>query len=73
MLIRCQVLKGTHRCGRIEHNLVHGQTAADPERVQQLSEHFEHLYADLNPGRYIIIMIFVSPSLCASLCLTVLN
>jgi hypothetical protein len=45
-----QVLKGTHRCGRIDHNLVHGQTGADLERVDQLSKHFEHVYADLNPG-----------------------
>lgn len=45
-----QLLKGTHRCGRIEHSLIHGQTVADSERIQQLSKHFEHLYADLNPG-----------------------
>lgn len=45
-----QVLKGTHRCGLIEHSLLHGQTVADSERIHQLSKHFEHLYADLNPG-----------------------
>jgi len=45
-----QLLKGTHRCGRIEHNLLHGQTVADSERIQQLSKCFEHLYADLQPG-----------------------
>jgi len=49
-----QLLKGTHRCGRIEHSLVHGQTVADSERVQQLSKHFEHLYADLYPGEELL-------------------
>lgn len=45
-----QVLKGTQRCGRIEHDLVHGQTVANMERINQLSKHHEHVYTDLNPG-----------------------
>ena len=28
----------------------HGQTAADMERVEQLSDHFEHVYAEMEPG-----------------------
>jgi len=51
-LIDFQVLKGTHRCGRIDHNMIHGQTVADQERIDQLSKHFEHVYAELNPGGY---------------------
>jgi len=54
-----QLLKGTHRCGRIEHSLVHGQTVADTERVQRLSKHFEHLYADLNPGAEMLLLIYL--------------
>lgn len=45
-----QVIKGTHRCGRIEHDLLHGQTVANQERVDELKKHFEHVYADLEPG-----------------------
>jgi len=66
-----QLLKGTHRCGRIEHNLIHGQTVADTERVQQLSKHFEHLYADLSPGAEILLLL-VSVKLHAFNALTLL-
>lgn len=45
-----QVLKGTQRCGRIDHDIIHGQTVANQERVDELAKHFEHLYAELNPG-----------------------
>ena len=45
-----QVVKGTHRCGRIEHKLVHGQTQADPERVEELLKQFTRLHAELQPG-----------------------
>lgn len=46
-----QVLKGTQRCGRIEHELVAGQTQASRERVHQLSKHFTHLHCEMNPGK----------------------
>ena len=45
-----QVLKGTHRCGRIEHELVSGQTCAERVRVEELKKHYQHIYADLKPG-----------------------
>lgn len=45
-----QVIKGTHRCGRIEHSMNFGQTIADQERIDQISKHFEHVYAELEPG-----------------------
>ncbi|KAK2158235.1 hypothetical protein LSH36_174g03057 [Paralvinella palmiformis] len=45
-----QVVKGTHRCGRIDHKLIHGQTQADPERVEQILKHFKLRYAELEPG-----------------------
>jgi len=46
-----QVVKGTHRCGRIDHKLIHGQTQADPERVEQILKHFKLRYAELEPGK----------------------
>ncbi|CAH1786536.1 unnamed protein product, partial [Owenia fusiformis] len=45
-----QVVVGTHNCGRIDHNLVHGQTVADDERVKQLCAHHEHIFVEMNPG-----------------------
>lgn len=45
-----QVVKGSHRCGRIDHKLIHGQTQADPERVQEILKHFPLFYAELQPG-----------------------
>ena len=47
---RVQVVKGTQRCGRIDHDLVAGQTVANQERVQWLTENFEHVYAEMDPG-----------------------
>ncbi len=44
-------MKGTQRCGRIEHDLKHGQTVANQERVDQLCKHFEHIYAEMEPGK----------------------
>ena len=46
-----QVIKGTHKCGRIEHNLEYGQTVANTERVNILKEKFEHVYAEMDPGK----------------------
>ncbi len=31
-----KVLKGSHKCGRIEHKQVGGQMGADTERVEQI-------------------------------------
>lgn len=45
-----QILKGSHRCGRVDHSLVQGHTVADPQRVEELSSYFEHVYAELQPG-----------------------
>lgn len=45
-----QVVKGTNRCGRIEHDLVHGQTVANQERVDFLCKEFEHVYCEMKPG-----------------------
>ena len=45
-----QVLKGSHRIGRIDHGKVGGQTGADMERVNAALECLELVYAELAPG-----------------------
>jgi ectoine hydroxylase-related dioxygenase (phytanoyl-CoA dioxygenase family) len=45
-----QLLKGSHRMGRINHGKVGDQTGADPERVQAALERLETIYCELEPG-----------------------
>ena len=45
------MVKGTHRCGRIDHCLQAGQTTADQTRVDELLKHFDHVYAEMIPGQ----------------------
>lgn len=45
-----QVLKGSHKMGRIEHGVVADQTGADMERVEAAMERLEHVYVELDPG-----------------------
>jgi ectoine hydroxylase-related dioxygenase (phytanoyl-CoA dioxygenase family) len=45
-----QVLKGSHRMGRINHGSVGDQTGADPERVQAALDRLETVYCELEPG-----------------------
>ncbi len=45
-----QVLRGSHRIGRINHDAAGGQTGADPERIAAAEKRFELVYAELNPG-----------------------
>jgi hypothetical protein len=45
-----QVLRGSHRMGRIEHCPVGDQTGADPERVEAALKVFERVYCELEPG-----------------------
>ncbi|KAK3605250.1 hypothetical protein CHS0354_037651 [Potamilus streckersoni] len=45
-----QVLEGSHKCGRIDHKLVAGQTGADEERVQYISSVCPHKYVEMNSG-----------------------
>ncbi len=45
-----QVLRGSHRIGRIDHGPVGQQTGADPERVAVACERFERVYVNLEPG-----------------------
>ena len=45
-----QLLKGSHRMGRIDHVLVGTQTGADAERVEQARARFELVHCQLEPG-----------------------
>jgi ectoine hydroxylase-related dioxygenase (phytanoyl-CoA dioxygenase family) len=45
-----QVLKGSHKLGRLEHGRVAGQTGADPERVEQATRRLELVHCEMEPG-----------------------
>jgi ectoine hydroxylase len=45
-----QVLRGSHRMGRIEHGRSGGQTGADMERVQQAMAVLDHVHVEMAPG-----------------------
>ncbi|NNG03438.1 MAG: phytanoyl-CoA dioxygenase family protein [Inquilinus sp.] len=45
-----QVVKGSHRLGRIEHLRVGGQTSADPERMDPILARLELLHCEMAPG-----------------------
>jgi ectoine hydroxylase len=45
-----QVLKGSHKMGRIEHGRFGGQTGADPERVNAAVERLEMVHCEMRPG-----------------------
>lgn len=45
-----QVLRGSHRMGRVDHGKVGDQTGADPERVQVALDRLELVYVELAPG-----------------------
>lgn len=45
-----QVVRGSHRLGRINHGPVGDQTGADPERVQAILERLELVYCEMEAG-----------------------
>lgn len=45
-----QVLKGSHRLGRIEHGFTGEQVGADQERVDEAMNRMELVYVEMNPG-----------------------
>lgn len=45
-----QVLKGTHKMGRIEHNFAGEQQGADMDFVNEALGRFERVYVELEPG-----------------------
>jgi ectoine hydroxylase-related dioxygenase (phytanoyl-CoA dioxygenase family) len=45
-----QVLKGSHRLGRVDHGKTGGQVGADIQRVEAAMERFELIYCEMAPG-----------------------
>lgn len=45
-----QVLKGSHRLGRIDHGKTGGQIGADMQRVEAAMKRFELVYCEMAPG-----------------------
>ena len=45
-----QVLKGSHKLGRIEHGRYGDQTGADPERTAEATKVMETVFVELDPG-----------------------
>ncbi len=45
-----QVLRASHKLGRLEHGKVGSQTGADPSRIRQLEPLFERVYCEMTPG-----------------------
>ncbi|MDB6121864.1 MAG: Phytanoyl-CoA dioxygenase family protein [Pedosphaera sp.] len=45
-----QVLKGSHKMGRVEHGKFGDQTGADPERVENALKIMDLVYVEMNPG-----------------------
>ncbi len=45
-----QVLKGSHRLGRIEHGKFGTQVGANPERVALAAKHLDLVYCEMDPG-----------------------
>jgi hypothetical protein len=45
-----QVIRGSHHCGRIHHQLTGDQAGADPDRVAEILKRYDHLYIEMDPG-----------------------
>ena len=45
-----QVLRGSHKMGRIEHGRFGDQTGADPDRVDAAKNNMEIIYVEIEPG-----------------------
>lgn len=45
-----QVIRGSHACGRVHHQLTGQQAGADPERVAEILKRFKLVHVEMNPG-----------------------
>ena len=45
-----QVIRGSHHCGRIHHQLTGDQAGADVERVGEILKRMELIYVEMDPG-----------------------
>ena len=49
-----QVLRGSHKIGRINHDRINGQTVADDEKIQEAVKKFDLEYIEMEPGDALI-------------------
>jgi len=49
-----QVVRGSHKLGRIDHGKVGDQTGADAERVAEIVKRLETVYVELEPGSAVL-------------------
>jgi ectoine hydroxylase len=45
-----QIIRGSHKLGRIEHQLTGDQAGADPARVEEILKRYELVYVEMEPG-----------------------
>jgi hypothetical protein len=45
-----QVLRGSHKLGRLEHGRAGGQMGVDPERIAAVEKSFERVHVEMTPG-----------------------
>ena len=45
-----EVLRGSHKLGRLTHTTYQSQTGADPKRLAQVKPYFEHVHCEMRPG-----------------------
>lgn len=45
-----QVLRGSHKLGRLDHGKVGGQTGIDPARIEKVVPLFDRVYVEMEPG-----------------------
>jgi len=45
-----QVIRGSHKLGRIEHQLTGDQAGADPARVEEILKRYRLVYVEMEPG-----------------------
>jgi ectoine hydroxylase-related dioxygenase (phytanoyl-CoA dioxygenase family) len=49
-----QVLRGSHKIGRINHDRINDQTVADNERIREAKKKFDLEYIEMQPGDALI-------------------
>ena len=45
-----QVVKGSHRLGRLDHVQVAGQATVEPERLEEVLKILDVVYCEMDPG-----------------------
>jgi hypothetical protein len=51
-ILLLKVLKGSQKCGRIDHTMVASQATADIDRVEELKKKLELVHVELDPGKF---------------------